>query len=139
MSGRFAISSELSHDGDHVVRYEFVAVSSQFQATTEAWGSDAQVVELAEMLSGFPKRLDDVVEYSFGPDCALRFEASTGWGHCQLWASLNADSPGWNQTRCESAVVRIPFVPGALDEFRRQLVAFKENTRNCAELVGDAA
>jgi hypothetical protein len=139
MFSHFAISTELSHDGDHVVRYEIAAVSSEFQAKTGAWGSDTRALELAEALSGFPKSRDAVVEYSFGPDCHLRFQTSTGRGHCQLWVSVAAESPPWNSTRCESAVVCIAFLPSAIDAFCNQLRSFKPQQSNCAELVGDAA
>ena len=143
MGSFLAISSQLSHDGDGLVRYRLVVESSGFQGHTEAWGHESDVRELAVALRGFPVAAGAKVMYSFGSPgtgtASLRFEVVDPLGHCHAWISIVATHPVARTGEHESAHVCIGFNPADMDRFCRQLEDFTPGRFNEAELSGHVA
>src|SRR5690242_16858833 len=101
-----AISSDLEHDGDGVVRYRVEAHSGSFDGSVEVWGNDTVATDLATLLRGFPSAGESKVEYSFGSrGVTLRFEAVDPMGHCSVWAVLTAEFPATGSRDHESASI----------------------------------
>jgi hypothetical protein len=143
MANRLAISSDLDHDGDGVVRYRIDAQSPDFRGGVWAWGNDTTAGELTRVLQGFPRNVGQKVEFTFGTHgtgvAKLRFEVASARGECRVWVSVSSEYAVANTDEHQSASLCIGFFPAALDAFCQQLGRFKPQRPNAAELIGNAA
>jgi hypothetical protein len=115
------------HDVD-VVELKVCAWNGTFGGSTCVWVAQGELAEQAKLLAGFPVRLDDRREVTFGafgPKFAggavtLQFSCIDGAGHCQLHVTVEAD-----YDRRDSLAQRVEmlcaFEPAALDQFLEQM------------------
>jgi hypothetical protein len=138
MGDYLSVVSDLEHDGDGVVSIRISARNVEFRATTVAWGNDTEPVELASTLKGFPRRLPDRAEYSFGTPgvghCKLIFQTIDDVGHCCVWAEIEARYSSVGEDQFQRSTICVEFAPAALDRFCEQLQRFKRGRQNEARL-----
>ena len=140
MENTLRLRTDLSHDGDGLVRFYIRAEREGFLGSTMASGGEQHPFDLAKALAGFPKSPNDSIKFKFGSDgtgtCDLEFQCIDGTGHVTLWISIEAAYSSRGSDRFQTATVFMRVEPSAIDRFCAALAGFVAGARNEAILHG---
>ena len=134
--------SYLWHDLD-VIELRIVAENIGFRGCAELYIEHGQLLEVAEILKGFPQHSKDsreVVLGAFGPGFAggavrLAFHCKDMAGHPAFWATIEAAPLGSHKAEC--AEILVDFEPASLDRFLADLRTLDSELQGCASLAAN--
>jgi hypothetical protein len=129
------------HDVD-VVELIASAWNGSFGGSTRVWVAQGGLADAAALLVGFPVKLEDKREVTFGaygPKFAggamtLQFACIDGAGHCQLHVTMEADYDRGNLL-AERVEMLSAFEPAALDQFVKQMRELNSSLTGSAVLT----
>ncbi|HKF22338.1 MAG TPA: hypothetical protein VKE93_12270 [Candidatus Angelobacter sp.] len=130
-----------------VIKYRCTGSNGSFSGATEVYMNHSDLSEMAEALSGFPLRADDVRDVELGqfdPSCAgggvkLHFYCLDSVGHAAVEMRLRGDT-------CtalgdvESVALRIALEAAAIDRFADEIgkIDLSANTKAHLQMAGIA-
>lgn len=140
MTDFLKIAGSLDHDGDGLLRFSISAAAGDFSGEALAYGNAQQLLQLANLLEGFPTSTKAEVTFRFGTaksgSCELQFYCWDGAGHAALKATIVSDASFRSTANFNKATLNFRVEANALDEFISSLRAFHAGAVPEARLIG---
>ena len=127
-----ALIFEAVCDEGDIVEIFVSASNSQFSGSTRLYDSAHELGLLAKRLKGFPRTIDDKLEYSAGNSshgAQLRFYCVDAVGHTAVFVTINdgVSEHGPREDVSQSVALEVPCEPQAIEEFAESLTALAES------------
>jgi hypothetical protein len=131
---------EIIWKDDDMVELRAFASNGRYCGTTEVYTTAQELIELATRVEGFPKKVDDVVEFRAGAKQGyafldLIFNCVDGSGHTALLVSMEENVPTFHRP-AEKHEVRLELrcEPGSIDQFQKDLLEMGATRTGSASL-----
>lgn len=139
-SGERKLRLEIIWKDDDMVELQAFASNGRYSGTTEIYTTSEHLLELANSIQGFPKRVEDAVEFRAGETdsyafLSLRFYCIDGAGHTAVLVSMEENVPNdFRPAEKDRVCLELEYEPGCIDQFQKDIFQMALNKTGFALL-----
>lgn len=136
------LSLEIIWQDPDMVELKIIAANDEFSGATEVYTIYEDIIKLAKSLEGFPKSVNDTVNFSAGEKdsyayASMRFYCFTASGHTATRIELESNvATEYRDEEKDRIQLELQFELAALDSFVLQLQKIVNNHEGKAVLSG---